>query len=1018
MKCPKCHFDNPENTNYCGKCATKLDSIPQISVTKTIETPSKVLTKGIIFAGKYRILEELGQGGMGIVYKAEDTKLQRTVALKFLPPETARDSRARERFVREAQAAAALDHPNICTIYDVEEAEEKIYIAMAYVEGQSLKQRIESEPFSIEETVDIAIQVAEGLEEAHKKGIVHRDIKSSNIMLDKKGRAKVMDFGLAKVEWGEQMTGEGTTLGTVAYMSPEQAKGEAVDFRTDIWSFGVVLYEMLTRKMPFDRAREASVLYSIVHEAAKPLQKLRPDIPSELEKIIERTMAKQPGSRYPSAAEMLKDLRQCQMNLDTEEAGIKDLKSFLRIFRKPSIALPAIAIIVAFAVFAAGNLRRSAKVRWARNKIIPEIVRLVDERSYLEAFKLSRQIKEVIPDDPMLARLRDQISLTFPLQTDPPGADVYIKDLRKIDQDWVYLGSTSEKNTQVPRYDAAGWYCLWKVEKEGYETVEYIGFPNFLVLNRKGSLPARMVAVQGGSRAVFLRLYNYDSLMSAKIGDFLIDKFEVTNREYKKFVESGGYKNPEYWKQAFEINGKALTREMAMELFRDKTGRPGPATWEYETYPEGQDDYPVTGVSWYEAAAYAEFVGKRLPTVYHWDKIGSIYRSGEILPGSNIGSKGLAPVGSYKTSIGEWGTYDTAGNAREWCFNAVAGENLRFVLGAAWDDPAYFFLEPDPRSPFDRSPGNGFRCMKLVTADPNLEELERPLKRVQLRDWSQEKPLSEDEFNTWMSLITYDKAELNPKLELVDESSGYWRMEKISFDAAYDKERMLAYLFLPKNTNPPFQTVIYWPGASAANLTDSLNGKGLDTNYWDYFTRDGRAVLYPILKGTYERGGSPEIDLFKKINVLLFNKNFIIKHLKDIMRSVDYLESRDDIAQDKIAFCGLSWGAHLGPLACTVEKRFKTGILISGCLWPKEIFGVSHKGWIQRCVTPILMINGEYDSTFRYKETQKPFFEALGTPKKDKKHLVLPDGHTLSRQMKEVIKESLAWLDKYLGPVK
>jgi len=194
----------------------------------------------------YKILEKIGEGGMGVVYKAEDTKLKRTVVLKFLPPEFTKDKDAKERFIQEAQAAAALDHPNICTVHEIDEAEGQTFIAMAHIKGESIKDKIISGPLDINEALNIVIQVADGLQEAHEKGIIHRDIKPVNIMLTVKNQAKIMDFGLAKLSWGVDLTKTATIMGTVAYMSPEQAKGGKVDHRTDIWSLGAMLYEMLT----------------------------------------------------------------------------------------------------------------------------------------------------------------------------------------------------------------------------------------------------------------------------------------------------------------------------------------------------------------------------------------------------------------------------------------------------------------------------------------------------------------------------------------------------------------------------------------------------------------------------------------------------------------------------------------------------------------------------------------------------------------------------------------------------
>ncbi len=242
------------------------------------------------------------------MYKAEDTRLRRAVALKFLSPQVVGSEEDQARFVREAQAAAALDHPNICTTYEIDEAEGQTFIAMAYIEGQSLEERIKSKPPSVREAADLAIQVAEGLQEAHERGIVHRDIKSANIMVNKKGQAKIMDFGLAKLTGRTRLTKTATVMGTVPYMSPEQALGESVDHRTDIWSLGVVLYEMLTGRIPFAAAHEAALIHKIIYDEPASVETLNPDVPRGLSMIVSRAMAKRKEDRYASVSEMLRDL--------------------------------------------------------------------------------------------------------------------------------------------------------------------------------------------------------------------------------------------------------------------------------------------------------------------------------------------------------------------------------------------------------------------------------------------------------------------------------------------------------------------------------------------------------------------------------------------------------------------------------------------------------------------------------------------------------------------------------------
>jgi len=268
----------------------------------------------------YKILEKIGEGGMGVVYKAEDTKLKRTVALKFLPAELTRTAEWKERFIREAQAAAALDHPNICTLYETYEVEGEAFISMAFCDGQGLDEKIESEPLNVDEAVGIAIQIAEGLQEAHDRGIVHRDIKSANIMISRRGQAKVMDFGLAKLVGRTKLTGTGTIMGTVDYMSPEQARGEPVDHQTDIWSLGVVLYEMLTGQRLFTAESDAALIHKIIYEEPTGVRGLNPDVPSGLSIVLARAMAKNKEDRYASISEFLGDIRDFKA-LEEEKHG-------------------------------------------------------------------------------------------------------------------------------------------------------------------------------------------------------------------------------------------------------------------------------------------------------------------------------------------------------------------------------------------------------------------------------------------------------------------------------------------------------------------------------------------------------------------------------------------------------------------------------------------------------------------------------------------------------------------------
>jgi TolB-like protein/tRNA A-37 threonylcarbamoyl transferase component Bud32/Flp pilus assembly protein TadD len=302
----------------------------------------------------YKILEKLGGGGMGVVYKAHDTKLKRTVALKFLSPQALGSEEDKTRFIHEAQAAAALNHNNICTIHEIDEFEGQPFIAMEFIDGASLSARIEEGPLELADAVDIAIQVAEGLREAHEHGIVHRDVKPSNVMLSTRGQVKITDFGLAKFPGREQLTQVGTTVGTIAYMSPESGRGESADGRGDLWSLGVILYEMVAGRRPFTGQHEQAVMYSVLNEEATPLTGVRTAVPVELERVVNKCLAKDPAQRYQHADDLLVDLRRLAGGLQSETRVVSGGGSVGRrrwVLGSVVVAIAAVVFVVVYARF-------------------------------------------------------------------------------------------------------------------------------------------------------------------------------------------------------------------------------------------------------------------------------------------------------------------------------------------------------------------------------------------------------------------------------------------------------------------------------------------------------------------------------------------------------------------------------------------------------------------------------------------------------------------------------------------
>jgi TolB-like protein len=301
----------------------------------------------------YTILEKLGEGGMGVVYKAEDAKLRRTVTLKFLAPEAIGSQKERERFVQEAQMAASLDHPNICTIFGIDQVKEQTFFSMAYVDGLSVKDKLTHGPMQLDEAIDIVIQAARGLRAAHNRGIIHRDISSSNIMVTNDDQVKIMDFGLAKLSGRAKVKQSGETGGTAAYMAPEQARGEPVDSRSDVYSLGVVLYELITGQVPFPEEQRAAVLYQIMNQDPEPLSRFRADLPKELQLIIDRALHKNVEQRYQSAGDMRADLKALVRKLGIERSGVYSTFSFAKkqYFKATQKILIGLGVIVLLLLF-------------------------------------------------------------------------------------------------------------------------------------------------------------------------------------------------------------------------------------------------------------------------------------------------------------------------------------------------------------------------------------------------------------------------------------------------------------------------------------------------------------------------------------------------------------------------------------------------------------------------------------------------------------------------------------------
>ncbi len=928
--------------------------------------------------GRYEIEAVLGAGGMGRVFRARDTQLGRPVAIK------ASSGTFQARFQIEARAISALNHPHICTLYDVGPN----YLVMELVEGQTLADRLKPGPLPHNHALGFAIQIAAALEEAHSHGIVHRDLKPANIMLTRHG-VKVLDFGLARLLDETSVTEARMVLGTPAYMAPEQVEGGEPTPAADLFSLGVVLYEMVTGALPVPGASLGRMLASGAAPAIVPITRQRRHLLPELDRLFQSLVEKDPARRPPSAHAA--ESRLTAM-LPREATAPRRARRWFAIGGAVAFVL---ALLTGSLLF-----RRMQRIRWVREQAMPAIAQLAPAQP-LAAFRLLREADAILPGDPQLARRQAASTQLIAVTSDPPGATVEIQDYLNPGA-WFTLGTTPLRRVRVPR-----GYFRWRVSKPGLGsfisapiTSPAMRFPIDAVHRLAAS---GMVPVSGGS---WEELIDFLGWVRAKnLPNYDMDKFEVTNAQYQRFVDQGGYRNPRFWRHKFVLEGKTLSWTQAISRFRDRTGRPGPASWEAGHYPLGQADFPVSGVSWYEAAAYAAFAGQSLPVLAQFYRAAPDDLAYFAANAGNFGGSGTVAVGA-RNSVGPFGTYDMAGNVREWSRSAVGAD--RFILGGAVGTQTYQAFDPEALPPFDRSPMNGFRTVRNHAPLP-LDAL-APLVR-QRRSFSHVAPASDAVFQAYKAMYAYEPVPLRPRAGAARNAPD-WTVQKVTIDAGHDGERLPMYLFLPKHVQPPYQSVVFFPSARVELLRDSRHLG--DMQFVDYIIKNGRALLYPIYLDTYERHVDP-LQLVGSVGDL----QLTMKWSKEVRRAVDYLDTRKDMDASKIAYLGVSMGAAYGVIFTALEPRFRAVVFLDGGFFlaspPK---GRDQVDFAPRVTKPVLMVNGKYDFTFSPDRAQAPMFRALGTDPADKKRVVLDTPHDVSQQRAELSRVVLAWLDRYLGAVR
>lgn len=648
--------------------------------------------------------------------------------------------------------------------------------------------------------------------------------------------------------------------------------------------------------------------------------------------------------------------------------------------------------------------------RWAKNIALPLIEQSLADNDVEQAYAVSLEMRDRLPDTDLLDPYWNRFTWRVSIPSDPPGATVYHRAYDDPAAPWVRLGETPMQEARIPyrysllRFELDGYEDLIRTFGSGYagthtvspftdwDSLKYFVPPYDVVLETSAEALSAFTRVPGGYRGI-----DGDVV---QLADFRIGRHEVTNREFREFVNAGGYRRRDLWEHEFRRDGRVVSWEDAMADFVDSTGRPGPSTWVGGTFPAGEDDYPVGGISWYEAAAYARFAGFELPTLHHWRRAHAAAGLTWQVTASNVEKNGPSPVGQFN-GTGWTGTEDMLGNVREWCLNALGDQ--RVIVGSSWSDVSYAVIDtirlPSALPPFDRSPQNG---MRLAATNDSQQVREATRKAIEAREPITAPVVASDEaFDVMLRNFDYSDDPLNAVIEesfVVDGMT----VQHISLDSG-DGQRSELLLFLPDHEKSRYPVVVFWPGADVRWLK-SFDQYNLHPRF---LLASGRAVAMPIFESIFHRGtGSPG-----PLSNTMAGRDMQIRQVRELRRIIDYLETRPDMATDSLAYYGLSWGAWIGPLALVADPRLKVAILNQAGLLPGLIYDVNPAHYLPRVRQPVLQFNGLYDPLFSFQDSAKPFFDLVGS--QSKKHITEPTGHFSTHTT--VIRETLAWLDEHLG---
>jgi formylglycine-generating enzyme required for sulfatase activity len=779
---------------------------------------------------------------------------------------------------------------------------------------------------------------------------------------------------------------------------------------------------MAAGQRPFEGTTGTEIATAILSKTPRSLFELRRDAPPKLESVVAKALSKSADERYPSAAELFEELRQISRATSSAAAMPVARPGGLKRIMIVAAAIVMVAMAAA-AVWWAGRARRMRTV----DEAIKTAERLVKERKLADAYETAVAASAIMPSNERLRELINQSSDRLSIESDPPGATVFLERF-KGPAKRVRAGVTP---LTIPRLARADYVVT--LEKVGYaQAVRPISTlplyvrgdprvfdtgPLRVELIEASRVPPEMVFVGGGE----YRLSGWSRMSdrTVELRDFLIDRYEVSNRDFQEFVRAGGYRRRDLWKHRFVDGNRTLSFEDATARFRDTTGVPGPRGWIGGAPPAGRENHPVTDVTWYEAAAFAEWKGKKLPTVYEWEKAGrypltrargNSFPWGIVGEGvdaterSNFRDKGTMAVDSMPFGISTWGAYHMAGNVSEWCRNRNgAGFAER---GGGWNEPAYAFGRTGAYPGFYTSATLGFRCVKETDGgggDQGAFALS-PSGFV-----PQYTPVDDHRYNQIRTRYEYAKEPPNARVVEVVQTAD-WKREKIAYSGGVDRTAY-AYLYVPKGFRQPLQVIHFAPAGDVESGIRTLTAS-IEVNLAPLI-RGGRAVFAVLREGYLGRPFPPGVEDPDSRNDEYVD--FTITQVTELRRGLDYVQSRHDLDSSRIGFLGPSAGATAGVILTALETRYRSVMFIGTGIEPEEITdapAASRINFAPRIAAPKLMLQGRYDEVAPLESTAKPMFRLLREPKRLE---VFEGGH--AAPLNVYVPTVTKWMDETLGPV-